>query len=296
MNIKSKMRIDLANEEVARKFVTHNYWEKLERLNQGKLFQYENSESSAINIDQQKNIFDKLSLELQYKGVDRLVLYNKEDCLKLFPEYLKQHNSNIFAEIDKLISENKIDVVDEKISLHWATHPDYLKTFLIELMHTPKSGDTNKSTDGWYLDKNKKTTRYFFGVPRATDETINKLTRTRSLANKSHYFKEDEIESIEVFDVKKSKIDEYLLSIGLDKEKLRAIAKKIYINKEIPSDLVEMNNKLKSEYGCYFNCATKYAEAPVNFLISQDILRTLGDNLYISDSCIQNLITGERIA
>ena len=88
-------------------------------------------------------------------------------------------------------------------------------------------------------------------------ETINKLTRTRSLVNKSHYFKEDEIESIEVFDVKKSKIEEYLLSIGIDKEKLRAIAKKIYINKEIPSDLVEINNKLKNEYGCYFNCASK---------------------------------------
>lgn len=161
--------------------------------------------------------------------------------------------------IDTLFSFNDKDIIcDEKVALNYANKP--LNTFAFELLFINRGGKTNV---GWFIDKWKLTTHYLCGWIIKSDVDKNITC--------------EDVRQLELGLVSREKLKSYFHEIGWSEDKLSIKADKINNNPK------EYGGDMKTN-GYRFHKSPQFVEAPVNLIISKDILKTVSDGWWIVEN------------
>lgn len=161
--------------------------------------------------------------------------------------------------VDTLFSFNDKDVIcDEKVALNYANKP--LNTFAFELLFINRGGKTNI---GWFLNKKKLTTHYLCGWIIKSDADKNISC--------------EDVRQLEVGLISRKKLKSYFESIGWSEEKLSVKADKLNNN------LQEYGGDMKVN-GYRFHKSPQFVEAPVNLIVSKDILKTVSDGWWMIEN------------
>ena len=217
-----------------------------------------------MNYNERKND-DKRKEEIVRKFLE-IHLYNK------FPDYV--HNDDAVTQklgVDcEFTGKNFHYIADEKA----ATRKNYinagtvykgesinrrrLETFCLELSMRSMHNGIWKRHEGWWLNDNViNNSLVLIWIDRTKSGDIENV--------------EDILEA-EVIVVRKERIDEYLESLGWTRERLKLQAE------EITNDFENWNGTKEID-GLKFNVASwlKFAEAPINILITRSLYRKLSD-------------------
>lgn len=167
------------------------------------------------------------------------------------------NGSDIIISMPSLGIHNAI--VDEKCATHNINQN--LKTYCFEISFKNRKGEI---IEGWFIDSDNKTQYYLLGYPKSSRE-------------ESGFIKDlqyDEITEVEYFLVKKQDIIKYLISLGLDDDKIyddeqewRKITSK--------EELRKKQNEMDKLYGFHYSYSFYLEEQPFNIILPKRILKKL---------------------
>lgn len=153
-------------------------------------------------------------------------------------------------------THSSVAYIDEKAQLYYINKN--IPTFAFELQFL-KGG---RVIEGWFLNDNLKTTYYLLIWPFASTDEVKKL-------------KKEDFTKLDALMISKSKLREELASLGFDKATLAKRASQLRRTRTYG----KITTGIQGVY--YFaSDPSKYAEAPINIVVSKSRLISLADAHY----------------
>ncbi|OEH86387.1 hypothetical protein BHU72_13270 [Desulfuribacillus stibiiarsenatis] len=149
--------------------------------------------------------------------------------------------------------------IDEKAQLYYINKG--LPTFAFELNFINRRNDL---AEGWLLNDELDTDYYLLVWPYATHTSLKTLT-------------EEDITKLECILIKKSKIHEYLIAKGWDKNRIYHKADGIRNVDTYGRIAIEGEDN----FYFFYSDPTKYTESPINLVIKKYVLKKLSKGIFV---------------